>query len=196
MTSVKIKSGPFGQSPPKPADSHTQFARRRKPGAILLALGANIDSTAGKPAETLHAALAALTQKDVRIAHISPFYRTPAWPNPADPPFVNAVARIETTLSPVALLAVLHAVEALFGRVRAAPNAPRSLDLDLLDYDGRVEAGPPVLPHPRIAERAFVLVPLLDVAPGWQHPVTGRTGAALLAAIPADERAAIRPLAS
>jgi 2-amino-4-hydroxy-6-hydroxymethyldihydropteridine diphosphokinase len=162
---------------------------------ILIALGANLDSTAGKPAQTLHAALAALAENAVHIAKVSHFYRTPAWPDPADPPFVNAVAQARTTLAPAALLTVLHRIETLFGRVREARNAPRSLDLDLLDYDGRIETGPPVLPHPRLAERAFVLLPLFDVAPQWRHPVSGRSAAELVAAIPATERAAIRALA-
>jgi 2-amino-4-hydroxy-6-hydroxymethyldihydropteridine diphosphokinase len=163
---------------------------------ILIALGANIASQAGNPAQTLHAALDALAQKDVNIALVSQFYRTPAWPDPADPPFVNAVCRAVTALAPAALLERLHGIEACFGRIRTTPNAPRSLDLDLLDYDGLIQDGPPVLPHPRLGERAFVLVPLKDVAPGWRHPVTGRTVEALLAAIPAADRAAIRPISS
>jgi 2-amino-4-hydroxy-6-hydroxymethyldihydropteridine diphosphokinase len=163
---------------------------------ILIALGANIASQAGNPAQTLAAALDALAQKDVSIELVSQFYRTPAWPDPADPPFVNAVCRAVTALPPAALLKCLHGIEAAFGRIRSRPNVPRSLDLDLLDYDGLIQDGPPVLPHPRLGGRAFVLVPLNDVAPDWRHPVSGRTAAELLAAIPLAERAAIRPIAS
>ena len=73
-------------------------------------------------------------------------------------------------------------IEARFGRVRPYPNAPRTLDLDLLDLDGLVRQSPdPVLPHPRMAERAFVLLPLCDIAPGWMHPVLGLSAAELLA---------------
>ena len=80
---------------------------------------------------------------------------------------------------------LLHGVETDFGRLRSAANAARTLDLDLLDYDGRVLAGPQLtLPHPRMATRSFVLVPLRDVAPGWRHPVTGQGLAELLAALP------------
>lgn len=161
---------------------------------ILVALGANLVSPAGPPESTLRAALDTLAEGGVGIAAVSRFYRTPAWPEPSDPPFVNAVARVETVLTPLRLLDRLHDVETVFGRVRSARNAPRTLDLDLLDYDGRIEAGPPVLPHPRIAERAFVLIPLADVAPGWKHPVSGETVERLIAAIPAAERAAIRTL--
>lgn len=79
-------------------------------------------------------------------------------------------------------MAALHAVEAEFGRERRVPNAPRPLDLDLIDYEGRVESplAGPILPHPRAAERAFVLAPLLDVAPDWRDPVSGRLGRELL----------------
>lgn len=113
------------------------------------------------------------------------------------PRFVNAVLRAEGEPDPAALLAALHRIEARFGRVRGERNAARTLDLDLLDLNGLVRASPPpVLPHPRLAQRAFVLAPLAEVAPGWRHPVTGETVQALLAALPAEDREACRPLAS
>jgi 2-amino-4-hydroxy-6-hydroxymethyldihydropteridine diphosphokinase len=155
---------------------------------ILIGLGGNIPSRAGAPARTLDAALAELAREKVNIAALSPYYVTPAWPDPADPPFVNAVARIETTLAPAALMALLHRTETASGRVRSARNAPRTLDLDLLDYEGRVENGPPTLPHPRIADRGFVLVPLADVAPDWRHPATGKAVRDLLDALPGADR--------
>ncbi|MEI9993991.1 MAG: 2-amino-4-hydroxy-6-hydroxymethyldihydropteridine diphosphokinase [Rhizomicrobium sp.] len=151
---------------------------------ILIALGGNLSSQHGMPALTLDAALRALAQRGVAVVSVSPYYATPAWPDASDPPFVNAVAHIHTALSPDVLMELLHATETAFGRVRSRRNAPRTLDLDLLDYDGRVEQGPPVLPHPRIAERAFVLVPLADVAPDWIHPATGQTVRSLIDALP------------
>jgi 2-amino-4-hydroxy-6-hydroxymethyldihydropteridine diphosphokinase len=156
---------------------------------ILIALGSNLASSAGVPAETLNAALDRLAARGVFVRAVSPYYVTPAWPDPSDPPFVNAVARVETMLAPAELMALLHELEDEFGRVRSMRNAPRTLDLDLLDYDGRVAEGPPILPHPRIAERAFVLVPLLDIVPQWRHPVTGQPISALLEALPAEARA-------
>ncbi len=123
------------------------------------------------------------------LKRASSLYETPAWPDPADPPFVNAAAEIETDMSPEALLAALHAIEAGFGRRRSERNAPRTLDLDLLAYHDIVTAEDgegPALPHPRLRDRAFVLAPLAEIAPSWRHPATGETAAALLAA--ADAR--------
>ena len=151
---------------------------------ILIALGANLPSSAGPPAATLTAALARLEERGIKILAVSSFYETPAWPDPHLPAFVNAVAVIQTELLPAQLLALLHKVEAEFGRIRSRPNVPRSLDLDLLDYDGLVTGEGLALPHPRIAERGFVLVPLAEIVPGWRHPETGAGIADLLAALP------------
>jgi 2-amino-4-hydroxy-6-hydroxymethyldihydropteridine diphosphokinase len=161
---------------------------------ILIALGSSLPSRAGDSAQTLRAALAHLRDNGVTPVTVSRFYRTPAWPDPRDPAFVNAVAQAMTELSPSALIALLHETETAFGRVRSERNAPRTLDLDIIDYDGRVEDGPPVLPHPRMESRAFVLVPLSDVAPDWRHPVSRASIADMTAALPAADRDAIEPL--
>jgi 2-amino-4-hydroxy-6-hydroxymethyldihydropteridine diphosphokinase len=171
---------------------YTSDALPGKKTVILIALGANVPSPAGQPAETLPAALRELAQRGITVERQSGFYRNPAWPDPRDPPFINAVARVDTDLSPEALLALLHDLEAQFGRTRHVPNAPRTLDLDLLDYDGLVQMGPPLLPHPRIQDRAFVLVPLRDVVPGWRHPVSGRSVTDLIAALPPSQIERIR----
>jgi len=154
---------------------------------ILIALGANLPSPAGPPTATLRAALARLEEQGVKILSVSPFYETPAWPDPAQPAFVNAVAAVESTLQPVELLTLLHGVETDFGRLRSAPNAPRTLDIDLLDYDGKRMTDGVMLPHPRMAERSFVLVPLAQVAPNWRHPVTGEAVRDLLVRLPDRE---------
>lgn len=154
------------------------------PMPALIGLGANIPSVAGQPAASLNAALAALAKAGVEITAVSPFYETEAWPDPAKPPFLNAVAAIRTVLQPFALLTLLHEVETTFGRKRSVPNAARSLDLDLLDYAGMVLDGSVILPHPRIAQRRFVLEPLKAVVPDWRHPVSGQDLEALLKALP------------
>ena len=106
------------------------------------------------------------------------------------PWYVNAVAEVVTKLAPDRLLLVLHEVEQAFGRVRSVANAARTIDLDLLDFRGEIAPGGPgraTLPHPRLQDRAFVLRPLADLAPGWRHPATGRPIQALLAALPAGQ---------
>ena len=150
---------------------------------ILIALGANLPSAAGAPKDTLRAALASLGARAITVEQQSGFYVSEAWPDPADPPFVNAVASVRTKLSPAELLGVLHEVEAEFGRKPGPRNAPRPLDLDIIDYEGRIEHGHPELPHPRMVDRTFVLVPLRDVAPAWRHPVSGLTIDELIAAL-------------
>jgi len=94
-------------------------------------------------------------------------------PPSAQPAFVNAVVLVETTLSPKALMALLHRIEQRFGRMRRARNEPRILDLDLIDYRGWISEGRdegPVLPHPRVLGRPFVLEPLAEILPSWRHP--------------------------
>jgi 2-amino-4-hydroxy-6-hydroxymethyldihydropteridine diphosphokinase len=159
---------------------------------ILIALGANLPSSAGAPAATLRAALGTLRQRNVTVKDVSPFYKSVAWPDPTNPEFVNAVARLETTLAPDALLAMLKGTERAFGRQSAERNAPRPLDLDIVDYDGRIENGPPILPHPRLHARAFVLIPLRDIAPLWRHPVSGLSVNLLIESLPRAARALTR----
>ena len=161
---------------------------------IFVGLGANLPGPGGRsPKASLEAALAALGGRGVVVLRRSRWWCSAPVPAGDQPWFVNAVAEVETTLDPADLLAVLHEVEAACGRVRGAPNAARTCDLDLLDYHGRIAAGGapgagPVLPHPRLGERLFVLRPLAELAPGWVHPVTGRTVEALIEAAPAGQR--------
>jgi 2-amino-4-hydroxy-6-hydroxymethyldihydropteridine diphosphokinase len=161
---------------------------------IFIALGANLHSQAGAPRQTIEAALRELSAAGVQIERRSRLYETPAWPDPTQPTFVNAVARIRSPVSSRNLMELLHETETGFGRTRSARNAPRTLDLDLLDFEGCVQQGPPALPHPRLTCRGFVLVPLAEVDPEWRHPVTGTPVKALLAALPAADRERVRPL--
>lgn len=159
---------------------------------ILVALGSNMDFGERAPGDILAAALEAI-ETHASIVKTSRFYRSPAWPDPTEPPFTNAVAQVSHAPEPDSLLATLHRIEAMFGRVRGRRNAPRTLDLDLLDYDGRIVRGEApgglALPHPRMHVRDFVLAPLADIAPGWRHPLLGETAAELLAGLP--ERSAV-----
>jgi 2-amino-4-hydroxy-6-hydroxymethyldihydropteridine diphosphokinase len=140
-----------------------------------------VPSAVGPPQVTLRRALEAMPRHGIQVLAVSSFYRSEAWPNPADPPFVNAVAEVKTRLMPGQLLRALLVIEKAFGRVRKRSNEPRTLDLDLVDYGGLVsDAEQLMLPHPRMHERAFVLRPLADIAPAWRHPDTGEPISVLL----------------
>jgi 2-amino-4-hydroxy-6-hydroxymethyldihydropteridine diphosphokinase len=155
-------------------------------GGIFIGLGANLPGIAGSPQATLEEAVAAIAAAGVSVLRRSPWYESAPVPRADDQPwFVNGIIEVATGLDPAALLAILQGVEAAAGRVRSAANAPRTLDLDIIAYAGLVWAGsPPLLPHPRMQERAFVLLPLRDIAPDWRHPLLGKSAGELLAALP------------
>ena len=181
----------------------------------LIALGANLSSPLGGPLETLRMALALLSEDHTMIAGLSQWFSTPAFPAGSGPDYVNGAARVESGLGPEEFLARLHAIEARLGRRRDRRWGPRACDLDVLAAGQRVfpdraralrwiELSPEqrgalapdelILPHPRMHERAFVLAPLAEVAPDWRHPILDLTVREMLAALPAEERAAARPL--
>lgn len=153
---------------------------------ILIAAGSSLPFCGIDSQQIVSRAFLALG-RIVQLNKVSSLYETPAWPDPNDPPFINAAAQIATNLEPEALLQVLHAIEAAFGRRRRERNAPRTLDLDLLAYGGENRGGGEgrlVLPHPGIESREFVLAPLCEIAPEWRHPKTGKTAAAMLKSLP------------
>ncbi|MCL4151205.1 UNVERIFIED_CONTAM: hypothetical protein GTU68_036236 [Idotea baltica] len=139
---------------------------------FLVALGSNLEFEGGEPSFLLEQALVALENKGLSIRARSRFFQTPAFPAGSGPDFVNAVATLEADLESGQVLERLHAVESQMGRERAQRWGARTLDLDLLAA-GQKKAAPSelILPHPRLSERAFVLVPLMDIAPDWVHPL-------------------------
>jgi len=180
---------------------------------VLIALGSNLASEAGPPAATVAAALRAIGTLGRRLSP-SQLWKSPAWP-PGGPDYVNAAALVETELLPDTLLQRLHGIEATFGRTRERRWGARTLDLDLLAWgeavrpdaatqeawrrldlerQGRVAPDRLVLPHPRMQDRGFVLLPLAEVAPDWRHPLIGRTVREMLEALPPAALEGIAPL--
>lgn len=180
-----------------------------------IALGANLPAARGDPAVTVVAALQALNEKPFRLRARSRLYQTPCHPPGAGPDYVNAAAIVTAAGGPEATLSALHAIEAALGRQRQGRWAARRIDLDLLAVDALVRPDAAtltrwmalpaerqahetpaelVLPHPRLQDRAFVLGPLVEIAPDWRHPLLGGSIAEMYAALPAADRAAIKPI--
>ncbi|MCR9070165.1 MAG: 2-amino-4-hydroxy-6-hydroxymethyldihydropteridine diphosphokinase [Alphaproteobacteria bacterium] len=164
---------------------------------ILIAVGANLPATGfDTPLATCEAAVTRIDEDaDMRVVRRSRWYESEPVPKSDQPWFVNGAVAIETDLIPEVLLARLHVIEDTFGRVRRVRNEARPLDLDIIDFGGMIRIGAidPTLPHPRAHERAFVLLPLRDIAPEWRHPVSGADVGSLIAALEPNA-GGIRPL--
>ncbi|MGC8203074.1 2-amino-4-hydroxy-6-hydroxymethyldihydropteridine diphosphokinase [Aliiroseovarius sp. PTFE2010] len=181
----------------------------------IVALGGNIDSGFGPPNATITAAIDRLEASGVRVRARSNLYRTDCYPKGSGPDFINAVVAVETGLDAPALLALLHRIEAEFGRQRTARWSARTLDMDLIALGGQVlpdaatvrawidlplaqqmERAPDglILPHPRLQDRAFVLIPLCDVAPDWRHPISGLTAREMCDRLPQADKEGVKPV--
>lgn len=146
-----------------------------------LSLGSNI----GDRERNLHAAIERLGAPGLRVLRVSPTYETEPVDNTDQRWFLNLVVEAETTLFPLQLLARAQKVERVLGRVRTVPKGPRTIDIDILLYGTAVmRSGKLEIPHPRMAERRFVLVPLHDLAQDLRHPVSRKTMAEMLHAAP------------
>ncbi len=162
---------------------------------ILVALGANLPGPAGTPARTLAASCRAMSDRDLRITAFSRVWQSAPVPASDQPWYSNAVVRLETDLPAPLIMDELKAIEKQFGRVRTTRNEARVLDLDLIAANDEVlETERLVLPHPRMHERAFVLMPLREVAPDWVHPVLKKPVGDLIAVLPPQEIKAGEPL--
>lgn len=182
---------------------------------FFVALGSNLENEGAIPLGILQSCLAEFHREDMQVAAISRFFSTPCFPVGAGPDYVNAAILVQANLTSRQVLERLHKIEALFRRKRVERWGMRTLDLDLLAADQevlpdletfeawrslaperqRVEAPDQlILPHPRLQDRAFVLVPLADVARDWVHPVLGQSVAEMLAACPPEEVAEVKPL--
>ena len=158
--------------------------------SILIGIGANlVPDGYATPREGCEAAIAGLCELGIDVLAVSPWYETAPVPVSDQPWFNNAVIAATTAMTATDVLVALHSIEAGFGRVRTVRNAARALDLDLLDYGGQTYDDDNItIPHPRLHERAFVLLPMRDVAPGYTHPVSGRGIDGLIAALADDQQ--------
>ncbi|UWR22898.1 2-amino-4-hydroxy-6-hydroxymethyldihydropteridine diphosphokinase [Sulfitobacter sp. S190] len=198
--SQAITEGNFGGSPPITG------------AQLLVAVGSNRASTSGGPVEIIQAGFEAIENRGAAIRACSRFYRTPAFPAGNGPDFVNAAIVLDAPWSPQQAVEVLHEVESLMGRTRRERWGERTLDLDLLGVgqtvlpdaqthaywrnlplEAQMQQTPTqlIVPHPRLHERAFVLVPLADVAPDWVHPVLGRSVREMCDDLPSQARAEV-----
>lgn len=148
---------------------------------MVVALGCSLPGSYPSREALLEAAVAALALEGLAVAERSAWWTSAAWPDPTAPAYLNGVVLVEAEAAPDEVLAALHRIEACFGRIRAEPNAPRTLDLDLIAHGRTVLEGAVVVPHPRAHERLFVMGPLAQIAPAWRHPVNGRTATDLAA---------------
>ena len=181
----------------------------------IVGLGANLSSEIGTPQDTIRHAIELLKAENVQIQDVSRLFCTPCVPKGAGPDYVNAVLILTTNLGPRDLLSCLHSIEKLLGRERSIRWGQRVLDLDLLAYGDKIcpdlatfqhwRELPPeqqtkltpdqlILPHPRIQDRAFVLAPLVEIAPNWQHPVLQRSARQLLDDLDPSDIAEIVPI--
>lgn len=162
---------------------------------IFLGLGGNLDcKTYGSPRRTCGAALEILAQKNIQIIAHSRWYKSAPVPVSDQPWFINGVVGVTTTLTPQDLVASVLEVESELGRRRSVPNAARTIDIDVLAYDDQIVSGQDqdvlsdvMIPHPRMHLRAFVLLPLADIAPDWVHPRTNVNISDLIKALPKDQ---------
>jgi 2-amino-4-hydroxy-6-hydroxymethyldihydropteridine diphosphokinase len=182
---------------------------------FLIALGGNLSSPIGPPDATLRAALDLLTSAGVQVVAVSSFFKTPCFPAGAGPDYVNAAARLEAAMTPVEMLDLLHKIEAELGRERVQRWGMRTLDMDLiavgdsvlpdamtqtkwraLSVDQQVAIAPDqlILPHPRLHERAFVLIPLSEIAPDWVHPLLGLSTTQMCSNLSESDRKAVVPM--
>lgn len=183
---------------------------------VLVALGGNLTSEVGPPLTTLKFALATIRMRTARLLNVSRFFITPCFPAGMGPDYINAVVMFDFGGNPEELLNLLHEIEALFGRRRDSRWGGRVLDLDLLAFGTQISPGlkeyakwhnmpmsdqlkqvpiEMILPHPRIQNRAFVLRPLMDINPHWEHPVSGLTVSEMYANLSEGDREGISSVA-
>ena len=133
---------------------------------VFLGVGSNL----GNRQKNIELSKIALTNRGIKILKSSSFYESLSWPDPKKPKFLNIVLEIETTIHPISLLKICKKIEKSLGRKISTINSPRICDIDILDYDNKVMNNGINLPHPRMHQRNFVLIPLFEIRKKWLHP--------------------------
>jgi len=158
---------------------------------IYVGIGSNLSwKGCSTPHQTVLSAIKHFPKFGLKVCKQSNWYESEPVPVSSQPWFINGVVEISSTKGAASILETLHSIEDLFGRKRGELNAARTLDLDLLDYKGMVVKDDPklILPHPRINERAFVILPLQDICPEWQSPITKQKLSELVELLPEGQK--------
>ena len=163
---------------------------------ILLSLGSNLSSKFGNRFQNIDLAINYLESYDVNLIKKSSYFETPSYPDKSNPKFINVVIEVSTNLPPVDLASVLIFIEEKLGRKRNLKNEPRTCDIDIIDYKGqnldfRYQSNSYTVPHKKLAERNFVLIPLKEIIPNWKYPKTNELIDMLIKKLPQEDKNSI-----
>ena len=158
----------------------------------VLALGSNLSSSFGDRFQNIHIAILYLESYGIKVKKKSSFYESPSYPNKEDPMFVNVVVEVSTYLSAIDLASVVIFIEEKLERKRGKKNEPRTCDIDIIDYNGQIidfkyKELVFTVPHTKLILRNFVLLPLQEILPKWEHPKTKETISALILKLPKED---------
>ena len=158
-----------------------------------LAIGSNL----GNKITNIYTVISELKKNKIKITKVSSYYLSKSWPNKLNPKYINIIIKIKTNLSPLELLKICNLIESKLGRVRSKKNAPRTCDIDIIDYDKKIineKNSKLILPHPRMNERNFVLLPLFEVDKSWKHPKSKINIVNLINSLPIEDLRSIKQI--
>ena len=158
-----------------------------------LAIGSNL----GNKIRNIELAKYELEKYKIKILKSSSSYMSESWPDPSKPNYINIIIKIKTSLTPLKLLKICNLIELSLGRVRSKKNAPRTCDIDIIDYDKKIlkeKKNKLILPHPRMNERNFVLLPLFEVDKSWKHPKSKINIVNLINSLPVKDLRSIKQI--
>jgi len=160
---------------------------------VYLAIGSNL----GNKINNIEISKIELEKYKIKILKSSSKYISESWPEPTMPHYINVIIKIKTSLAPLELLKICNLIEKKLGRIRSKKNAPRTCDIDIIDYDKKLineKNNKLTLPHPRMSERNFVLLPLFEVDKSWKHPKSKINIVNLINALPTKDLRSIKQI--